>query len=442
MALLLLPAGSLAQSTTSDRDLDGDGILDVVEDANGNFIFDAGETDWRNADTDNGGEADGSELKGGRDPLNQSDDCTYDQDGDGLTNCEEIAKHTNPRNPDTDGDGLNDRLDPFPLERTFKRDSDGDGIADEWEERHNVEPDDPPEADKDGDGLSTRDEFIQGTDPNVKDTDRDGKEDGKEVTEGTDPEESACLTYRDRGVTLTDLGGHWAEPYVALLTRTFTLPTLDPIIRGYEQADGTAIFLPNREISRFELLKIALYGSCIHLKSGAELAEGMEFRDLPRTERPHESGDTKFRRRVIYTAAQLGIVKGYEDGNFRADYAITRAEALKVLLLASRLELPGDPVVPQFPDVVDGDWFMPYVQQALFHDLIEGYGDGTFRPHNFVTRAEAAKLVHHIMLTNPFVNGYVIPANEESQEKEDSSESSESSVSSVSSLPTEAPSGA
>jgi hypothetical protein len=39
-----------------------------------------------------------------------------DIDGDGLTNEEELALGTNPRDPDTDGDGMNDRLDPRPLE--------------------------------------------------------------------------------------------------------------------------------------------------------------------------------------------------------------------------------------------------------------------------------------------------------------------------------------
>src|SRR3989344_4694538 len=56
-------------SAQTGYDIDGDAIPDKDEDVNNNGIVDVGETDWKNADTDNGGEADGTEKKTGRNPF-------------------------------------------------------------------------------------------------------------------------------------------------------------------------------------------------------------------------------------------------------------------------------------------------------------------------------------------------------------------------------------
>jgi hypothetical protein len=68
IALLLLHAGP-AFAINATQDTDGDGIPDVEEDANGNHTVDGGETDPYNADTDSGGESDGSEKAAQRNPL-------------------------------------------------------------------------------------------------------------------------------------------------------------------------------------------------------------------------------------------------------------------------------------------------------------------------------------------------------------------------------------
>lgn len=397
--------------TVSTVDIDGDGLSDITEDPNRNGVFDPGETDWRNADTDRGGEADGSEVTGGRSPLVQFDDMTYDRDGDGYTNGQEFFLGTDPTRPDTDGDGISDRLDPFPLEKAFTKDADKDNIADEWEERYRLSPTTSNDAslDTDGDGLTNLQEFTENTNPNVTDTDRDGVEDAEEIAEGTDPEESACLAFGEQSVTFQDTEGHWAMEDVQVLSQTLITPAMEPIVKGYRNPDGSASFLPNRLISRFELLKIALFSSCVNMRSPAEQDAPVTFNDVPRTSRPRESQDHALQRRVIYTAAAIGIVRGYDDGSFRPDQPVTRAEALKILLLASRLEQPPEVVTLPFPDVTSDAWYALYVGQAYYFDIIRGYDDGTFRPDFPITRAEAAKVVHHIIISNPNVNGYVIP---------------------------------
>jgi hypothetical protein len=91
-----------------------------------------------------------------------------DRDGDGLTDCEEVAIGTDPFDSDSDDDGL----------------TDGDEV--------NVYGTDPLDSDSDDDGLTDGDEVnVYGTDPLDSDSDDDGLTDGGEVNVyGTDPLDS------------------------------------------------------------------------------------------------------------------------------------------------------------------------------------------------------------------------------------------------------------
>ncbi len=108
---------------------------------------------------------------------------TADFDGDGLTNIAEVTPftlpgtnitiQTNPLDPDTDHDGLGDKW-----ERDNGLDPTDDGT---------IDPDNGPNGDPDGDGLTNAEEQTLGTDPNDADTDKDGIADKEEVTNGTNP---------------------------------------------------------------------------------------------------------------------------------------------------------------------------------------------------------------------------------------------------------------
>ena len=68
-------------------------------------------------------------------------------------------------------------------------DSDNDGIPDNWELLYQLDPEDAADAllDTDGDGLSSRDEYLQGTLPSNPDSDNDGVNDGEELAQWSDP---------------------------------------------------------------------------------------------------------------------------------------------------------------------------------------------------------------------------------------------------------------
>ncbi len=105
-------------------DSDGDGLLDSVEDKNGNSIWDPdlGETDLNDPDTDGDGLMDGLEMDAtdgwSTDPLNADTDGDFILDGqeDLNGNGQVDEGETDPNNEDTDGDGVVDSKDKYPLD--------------------------------------------------------------------------------------------------------------------------------------------------------------------------------------------------------------------------------------------------------------------------------------------------------------------------------------
>ena len=57
-----------------------------------------------------------------------------------------------------------------------------------------------------------------------------------------------------------------------------------------------------------------------------------------------------------------------------------------------------------FSDVADGKWYSSYIRQAVQYGLISGYTDGTFRPEQYITRAETVTMINR-MLGRNYGNG-------------------------------------
>ncbi|MBM7569507.1 hypothetical protein JOC55_006534 [Paenibacillus sacheonensis] len=94
----------------------------------------------------------------------------------------------------------------------------------------------------------------------------------------------------------------------------------------------------------------------------------------------------------IKQAVSSGIVTGYEDGTFKPDKTVTRAEF--AVMLMNALKTQGAGAALTFTDAAKiGSWSQKAVAQAVQAGIIHGYEDGTFRPAGEITRAEMASMI-------------------------------------------------
>ncbi|MEI7511528.1 MAG: beta-propeller domain-containing protein [Candidatus Peregrinibacteria bacterium] len=102
----------------------------------------------------------------------------------------------------------------------------------------------------------------------------------------------------------------------------------------------------------------------------------------------------KTERPAIEYLQQNGILNGYQDGSFRPDQQISRAEFLKIILSLSPVEkkCTTAEMSKAFSDVTESDWFAETVCNARKSGIINGYSDGTFHPHQPIDFAEASKI--------------------------------------------------
>ena len=113
---------------------------------------------------------------------------------------------------------------------------------------------------------------------------------------------------------------------------------------------------------------------------------------------------------TVATLSAMDIVRGYEDGTFRPNALITRAEFAAI---ATRFfEETGAEYEPgTFDDVTGDEWFANAIADAVELGLIGGYPDGTVRPNNNITRAEACAIVNRTLGRIPHVD-HLLPADD------------------------------
>jgi hypothetical protein len=98
----------------------------------------------------------------------------------------------------------------------------------------------------------------------------------------------------------------------------------------------------------------------------------------------------------VATAAYHNIVDGYDETNFGPADFITREQM--AVMIARALGLEAAEVETEFKDMEDmSQWAKPSVLSVLNKGLIEGYPDGSFKPKDYLTRAEAVKVIYLVM---------------------------------------------
>ncbi len=107
------------------------------------------------------------------------------------------------------------------------------------------------------------------------------------------------------------------------------------------------------------------------------------FVDIP-NESAHINGE------AVLLLARRGIIGGYEDGSFRPDNTMTRAEFAAIVVKSLGLKPKASGV---FSDVADSSWYASYIDTANSYGIVNGTSPNIFEPEGTITRAEAAVMV-------------------------------------------------
>ncbi|MBS5945562.1 MAG: S-layer homology domain-containing protein [Peptoniphilus harei] len=146
--------------------------------------------------------------------------------------------------------------------------------------------------------------------------------------------------------------------------------------------DGT--FKPGKEVSRAEAVRMFVK----LVNNGAELPKNptTKFKDANNSWYSDE----------INFAANKGFIKGYSDGTFKPNQAITRAEFAQMIAVFVKDGYPG---TGELKDV-KGHWASDAINELYGNKNIKGYDDGTFKPDQKLTRAEAVTILNSVFGRN------------------------------------------
>lgn len=100
---------------------------------------------------------------------------------------------------------------------------------------------------------------------------------------------------------------------------------------------------------------------------------------------------------AISTMASLGVINGRNSGLFDPDAYITRAEFAAI---CARFDDSGVDGITTFTDTV-GHWAEDEISRAAALGWIQGYSDGTFRPNQYITRAQAVTMINRVLCRLP-----------------------------------------
>ena len=178
----------------------------------------------------------------------------------------------------------------------------------------------------------------------------------------------------------------------AEFTATRTVPVADPSVTGVSHWLNTTdhiayltgypggAFGPDNNMTRAEVAQM-FYA----LLNNKNVTITKTFPDVP--------ADAWYAT-AVNTLASLGMVSGDENGNYRPNDPITRAEFC-VIALAFAYE--PENAVCYFGDVSRSDWFYTYVAQAASYGWIGGYTNGNFGPNDRITRAQVTTIVNNML---------------------------------------------
>ncbi len=107
---------------------------------------------------------------------------------------------------------------------------------------------------------------------------------------------------------------------------------------------------------------------------------------------------------AISTMANAGVLKGYPDGSFQPNRAITRAEFCAMI---GRFFSLNETNTLDFSDI-HGHWAEQLIRSVSAYEIVKGYEDGSFRPENDIARCEVVMIMNRVLRRAPKV-GFLSP---------------------------------
>lgn len=158
-----------------------------------------------------------------------------------------------------------------------------------------------------------------------------------------------------------DLGSvKWAENAIYFLNER-------GVINGY----GNGKFGPNDKITREQAALMLVRELYPNEKSSTKLP----FKDVKAN---------SYYYNAIAVAVDHGLFEGYPDGTFKPKDSITRAATSKIIALAYKLKGSNG----YFTDLNKAAWAETFIKALASNNIVNGYDDGTFKPNNTISRAE------------------------------------------------------
>ena len=152
-------------------------------------------------------------------------------------------------------------------------------------------------------------------------------------------------------------------------------------IMGYP--DGS--FRPDGDMSRAEAA--AIFARLIADKKNESVKGTPSFKDTP---------NNKWYSAFVGYLEKYNIISGYEDGTFRPDESITRAEFVTIAVRYYSLfnEVKSVSNTTKYNDLSNNYWAIKNISYATSEKWLNGYSDGSFSPDIVVTRAEVVTIIN------------------------------------------------
>ena len=143
-------------------------------------------------------------------------------------------------------------------------------------------------------------------------------------------------------------------------------------------------FLPNSNMTRAEVT--AMFARLLKNYPSTDVKYNLPYSDV---------FESDWYYPAVGFMTENNIIKGYEDGTFRPNAPITRAEFATI---ASKFEELVGNGVNGFKDVPATHWALKYINSAYARGWVTGYEDGTFRPDRYITRAEVVTVTNKMLI--------------------------------------------